>query len=177
MNLTVVELKCTWFLVHLNLSWMICQELSIDEDSVWEGICLDTFQCLSIIGILRNLVLSWYLKNNASNIRFQNHKKCLTQSQTREMYRCLFLIISKTNLSLYISRFCSFKKEGEGECFLISKTKKLCSNVKGRSELKFNMLDCLSPSIWFTKSAALNCYDDRKNLEGEEGCASIEDKK
>jgi len=69
------------------------------------------------------------------------------------------------------------RKEGEGECFLISKTKKLFNNAKGRSEFIFNMLDCLSPSILFTKSAALNYYDDRKNLEGEEGCASIEDKK
>lgn len=60
---------------------------------------------------------------------------------------------------------------------MISKTKKLCNNAKGRSEFKFDTLDFLSPSIQFTKSAALNCYDDGKNLEGEEGCASIEEKK
>lgn len=72
--------------------------------------------------------------------------------------------------------FAHFRKEEEGECFLITKTKK-CNNAQGRSEFKFDMLDCLSPSIQVTKSAALNCYDDRKNLEGEEGCASIEDEK
>ena len=113
-NLAVVELKCTWCLVHLNLSWIICQELSMDEDSIWEVMCLDMFRCLSIIGILRNLVLSWYLKNNVNKIRFQIHKKYLTQSQMREMYRCLLLIISKTTPSLYISSFCSFEKRGGG---------------------------------------------------------------
>lgn len=177
MNFTVVELKCTWCLVHLNLSWIICQELNIDEDSIWEGICLDIFQSLWIVEVLRNLVLSWYLKNNANNIRFLSHKKCSTQSQTREMYRCLSLIVSKTTLSLYISSIFHLRKKGEGEHFLISKTKKLCNNAMRRSGFKLNMLDCLSPSILFTKSAALNCYDDRKNLEGEESCASIEDKK
>lgn len=60
---------------------------------------------------------------------------------------------------------------------MISETEKLCNNAKERSEFRVDMLDCLSPSIQFTKLAALNCYDDRKNLEGEEGCASIEDKK
>lgn len=121
---------------------------SIDEDSIWEVMCLDIFQCLSIIGILRNLVLSWYLKNNANNIRFQIHKKRLTQSQTRKMYRCLSLIISKTSLSLYISNCCSFeKKRRRVNAFWLVKLRS-CATMQreGQSSNSTRWIACLPQS-------------------------------